>query len=93
MKPAVAFQSMDSRQYWNRTQVIYGTSLNWYACIPGYLVLYGNGAAVRIVLFDFRKAFDLMDHRVLVGKLLEYEFLIRDRVMDCGHSDEPQTKS
>ena len=29
----------------------------------------GNGATVRAVLFDFKKAFDLIDHRILVSKL------------------------
>ena len=29
----------------------------------------GNGAAVRVVLFDFRKAFDLIDHNILLKKL------------------------
>ena len=29
----------------------------------------GNGAAVRVLLFDYRKAFDLIDHKTLVAKL------------------------
>ena len=29
----------------------------------------GNGATVRVLLFEFKKAFDLIDHRILVGKL------------------------
>ena len=29
----------------------------------------GNGATVRTILFDYRKAFDLIDHRILVEKL------------------------
>ena len=29
----------------------------------------GNGATLRVVLFDFKKAFDLTDHRILVAKL------------------------
>ena len=29
----------------------------------------GNGATVRVVLFDFKKAFDLIDPWILVGKL------------------------
>ena len=29
----------------------------------------GNGATVRVVLFDFRKAFDLIDHGILAKKL------------------------
>ena len=28
-----------------------------------------NGATVRVVLFDFRKAFDLIDHVILAKKL------------------------
>ena len=30
----------------------------------------GNGATTRVVLVDFRKAFDLIDHHILVQKLL-----------------------
>ena len=30
----------------------------------------GTGAAVRVVLFDYRKAFDLIDHGILVPKIL-----------------------
>jgi len=29
----------------------------------------GNGATTRVVLFDFRKAFDLIDHNILLNKL------------------------
>ena len=29
----------------------------------------GNGSTTRVVLFDFRKAFDLIDHHVLARKL------------------------
>ena len=32
------------------------------------------GATTRAVLFDFRKAFDLIDHHVLVQKLSTYDF-------------------
>ena len=32
----------------------------------------GNGATTRVVLFDFRKAFDLVNHRILVEKISEY---------------------
>ena len=28
----------------------------------------GNGATMRVVLFDFKKVFDLIDHWILVGK-------------------------
>ena len=34
----------------------------------------GNGATTRAVLFDFRKAFDLIDHHALVQKLSTYDF-------------------
>ena len=30
----------------------------------------GAGAAVRVVLFDYRKAFDLIDHGILIQKIL-----------------------
>ena len=29
----------------------------------------GSGAAVRVVLFDYRKAFDFIDHNLLVRKV------------------------
>ena len=31
----------------------------------------GNGATVRVTLFDYQKAFDLIDHNILVSKLCE----------------------
>ena len=33
----------------------------------------GNGAIARVVLFDFKKAFDLIDHHILCEKLLHYD--------------------
>ena len=33
----------------------------------------GNGSCVRVVLFDFRKAFDLIDHTILAGKLTKLD--------------------
>ena len=33
----------------------------------------GNGAPARVVLLDFRKAFDLIDYRVVVQKLTTYD--------------------
>ena len=29
----------------------------------------GDGASVRVLLFDYRQAFDLIDHKILVNKL------------------------
>jgi hypothetical protein len=29
----------------------------------------GTGSAVRVILFDYRKAFDLIDHHILLEKL------------------------
>ena len=33
---------------------------------------YGNGSTTRVVLFDFRKVFDLIDHGILSRKFLTY---------------------
>ena len=33
----------------------------------------GNGSTTRVVLFDFRKAFDLIDHHVLAQELSSYD--------------------
>ena len=33
----------------------------------------GNGSTTRVVLFDFRKAFDLIDHHVVPRKLCSYD--------------------
>ena len=35
----------------------------WNSATDGY------GAAVRVLIFEFKKAFDLIDHQILVGKL------------------------
>jgi len=35
----------------------------------------GNGATARVVLLDFRKAYDLINHSVLVQKLTTYDIL------------------
>ena len=40
---------------------------NWYNDTDG------NGSTVRVVLVDFRKAFDLIDHAILMAKLADYE--------------------
>ena len=33
----------------------------------------GNGSTVRVVLFDFKKAFDLIDHAILIRKLSSFD--------------------
>ena len=38
----------------------------WYSATDGSV------ASVRVILFDFKKAFDLIDHRILVRKLRTY---------------------
>ena len=49
----------------------------------------GTGSTVRVVLFDYRKAFDLIDHVLLVSKLLALDmpvgvsFWIIDFLTDC----------
>ena len=32
----------------------------------------GNGATVRVTLFYYQKAFDLIDHKILVSKLCKF---------------------
>ncbi len=32
----------------------------------------GNGSSTRVMTFDFRKAFDLIDHNILSDKLTNY---------------------
>ena len=34
----------------------------------------GTGATVRVILFDFKKAFDLIDHHLLLSKIKTYDF-------------------
>ena len=40
---------------------------NWYKDTDG------NGSTVRVMLFDFKKAFGLIDHAILMAKLGDYE--------------------
>ena len=37
----------------------------------------GNGSTVRTILFDYRKAFDLIDHTIFVDKLCKLDLLTR----------------
>ena len=47
---------------------------NWYKDSDG------NGSKVRVMLFDFKKAFGLIDHAILMAKLGDYE--LPTRVLD-----------
>ena len=67
VKPAV-LKKIDPRQFGTipnscTTHALISMTHNWYAGTDG------NGATARVMLFDFRKAFDLIDHNVLVRKL------------------------
>ena len=54
----------------------------------------GNGATVRVVLFDFKKAFDLIDHHILVWKL--HSFALSEAVVswiiDFSHLSQTACK-
>lgn len=71
VKPAV-LKRIDVNQFGtvpksSTTQALISMLHNWNKNTDG------TGSTVRIVLFDFRKAFDLIDHTILVRKLLCYE--------------------
>ena len=67
VKPAV-LEKMDPGQFGtipgsSTTEALISMTHAWYSATDG------NGATVRAVLFDFKKAFDLIDHGILVQKL------------------------
>ena len=69
--PAV-LKKIDKRQYGTipkscSTHALVSMIHNWHVSSDG------NSAAIRAVLFDFRKAFDLIDHNILVRKLSDYD--------------------
>ncbi|PFX22641.1 RNA-directed DNA polymerase from mobile element jockey [Stylophora pistillata] len=71
VKPAV-LQSIDPRQFGSipkssASQALVNMTHNWLVNTEG------NGATARVVLLDFSKAFDLIDHSVLVQKLATYD--------------------
>ena len=71
VKPAVLKQ-IDPRQFGtvpgsSTTEALASMTHSWIKATDG------NGATVRAVLFDFKKAFDLIDHRILVSKLRVYD--------------------
>ena len=67
VKPAV-LQILDPNQYGavpksSTTQALIHMVHHWSKETDG------NGATVRVTLFDYQKAFDLIDHKILVSKL------------------------
>ena len=69
--PAV-LKKIDKRQYGTipkscTTHALVSMIHNWHVSSDG------NSAVIRVVLFDFRKAFDRIDHNILVRKLLDYD--------------------
>ena len=67
VKPAV-LKVLDPNQYGavpksSTTQALIDMVHNWAKETDG------NGATARVILFDYRKAFDLIDHSILVDKL------------------------
>lgn len=70
VKPAV-LQRIDPRQFGtipksSTTHALVNMTHNWLVNTDG------NGATARVVLLDFRKAFDLIDHSVLVQELTTF---------------------
>ena len=68
VKPAVLIKKIDSNQYGaipssSTTIALLSMLQSWNKATDG------NGAAVRVLLLDFKKAFDLIDHNLLVEKL------------------------
>ena len=79
IKPAV-LAKIDQNQYGtvpnsSTVHALISMLHNWYKNTDG------NGSTVRVVLFDFRKAFDLIDHAILMAKLTDYEL-----PLDCRFS-------
>lgn len=71
VKPAV-LAKIDRNQYGtvpnsSTAHTLISMLHNWYKGTDG------NGSTVRVMLFDFRKAFDLIDHAILMAKLGDYE--------------------
>ena len=71
VKPAV-LQKIDDRQFGTiphscTVHALISMTHNWYTGTDG------NGATARVVLFDFRKAFELIDHNILARKVSTYD--------------------
>ena len=54
----------------------------------------GNGSSVRTILFDYRKAFDLIDHKILITKLstLDLPHFIINWIIDFLTNRQQRTK-
>ena len=77
IKPAV-LQKIDRNQFGtiprsSTTHALISRIHNWNKLTDG------NSSTVRVVLFDFTKAFDLIDHGVLIGKLSNFD--IPDKII------------
>ena len=71
VKPAV-LAKVDPRQFGtvpgsSTPAALISMTHAWYSATDG------NGASVRVILFDFKKAFDLINHWILVRKLGSYD--------------------
>ena len=71
VKPAV-LAKIDRNQYGSvpkssTVHALISMLHNWYKDTDG------NGSTMRVMLFDFKKAFDLIDHAILMAKLGDYE--------------------
>ena len=70
-KPAL-LKKIDPNQYGivpksSKTQALVSMLHSWKYSTDG------NGATTRVVLFDFKKAFDLIGHHSLIAKLTTYD--------------------
>ena len=71
VKPAI-LKKIDSNQYGtipksSTTTALLSMMHNWTSGLDG------TGSTIRVILFDYQKAFDLIDHRILVNKLLQID--------------------
>ena len=86
VKPAI-LKEIDSCQYGSipkssTTQALISMVHAWTKYTDG------NGSTVRVVLFDYKKAFDLIDHTILTEKLRSP---LRDHLLDRRLSEMPRT--